>query len=183
LVVPLCGLLVFAGVDILSLYRPEAMAALPMLWVLVAARGIEAVVGPASTIVEMIGHRALPLLNSAIAIALWIGLAALLSPAYGALGMAIAVSVAIVSSTWAATIELQLADGLSPFDRRLFQGLAIALAGLALMAAGEWLLDGPLRFAAVLVLWAITSWLTLRHGLTRLDREALGGLSRKLRLV
>ena len=45
-----------------------------MLWVLVAARGIEAIVGPASTIVEMIGHRALPLLNSFIAIALWIGL-------------------------------------------------------------------------------------------------------------
>lgn len=32
-------------------------------------------------------------------------------------------------------------------------------------------------------LWAITSWLILRFGLTRGDREALGGLSRKLRLV
>jgi hypothetical protein len=29
----------------------------------------------------------------------------------------------------------------------------------------------------------VTSWLTLRHGLTREDREALGGLSRRLRLV
>jgi hypothetical protein len=51
------------------------------------------------------------------------------------------------------------------------------------MAGAEWLLDGPARFAAVLVLWAVTSWLTLRYGLTRGDREALGGLSRKLRLV
>ncbi len=183
LVVPLSGLLVFAGVDILSVYRPEAMAALPMLWVLVAARGIEAIVGPASAIVEMIGHRALPLLNGAIAIALWIGLALWLMPAYGALGMAIAVAAAVVASTYAATLELRIADGLSPFDRKLFQGLGIALVGVALMAAGEWLLDGPARFALEVLLWAITSWLALRYGLTREDRLALGGLSRRLRLV
>ncbi|HYI63679.1 MAG TPA: polysaccharide biosynthesis C-terminal domain-containing protein [Allosphingosinicella sp.] len=183
LVVPLCGLLVFAGVDILSVYRAEALAALPLLWVLVAARGIEAIVGPASTIVEMIGHRALPLLNSAIAIALWVALMVWLIPDYGPLGMAIAVAVAVVASTWAATVELQLADNLSPFDRKLFQGLAIALIGLAVMAGAEWLLDGPARFATVFLLWAITSWLALRHGLTREDREALGGLSRRLRLV
>ena len=183
LVVPLSGLLIFAGTDILSVYRPEARAALPMLWILVAARGIEAVVGPASTIVEMIGHRALPLLNSAIAIALWIGLTYWLTPIYGPLGMAIAVAVAVVSSTYAATIELQVADRLSPFDYKLFQGLGIALVGVAFMAGGEWLFDGPARFALEVVLWAATSWLTLRYGLTRLDREALGGLSRGLRLV
>jgi len=183
LVVPLSGLLVFAGVDILSVYRPEAMAALPMLWVLVAARGIEAVVGPASTIVEMIGHRALPLLNSVVAIALWVGLSLWLMPAWHEFGMAVAVAVAVVASTYAATLELQLADGLSPFDRKLFQGLAVALAGVGFMALGEYLFDGPARFALETLLWAITSWLALRYGLTRDDRLALGGLSRKLRLV
>jgi len=183
LVVPLSGLLVFAGVDILSVYRPEAMAALPMLWILVAARGIEAIVGPASTIVEMIGHRALPLLNSAIAIALWLLLIWALVPRYGALGMAIAVAAAVVVSTYAATIELKVADNLSPFDYKLFQGLGLALAGLAAMAGAQWLLDGPARFAAEFALWAGTSWLTLRYGLTRDDRRALGGLSRLLRLV
>jgi O-antigen/teichoic acid export membrane protein len=183
LVVPLAGLLVFAGVDILSLYRPEARAALPLLFILVGARAIEAIVGPASAIVEMIGHRALPLLNSFIAIALWIGLAAWLAPAYGPLGMAIAVGVATIGSTYAATIELQVSDGLSPFDRKLFQGFALALAGCALMALAEYLLRGPARFAACAALWAATSWLTLRYGLTRDDRLALGGLSRRLRLV
>jgi O-antigen/teichoic acid export membrane protein len=183
LVVPLSGLLIFAGTDILSVYQEGARAALPMLWILVAARCLEAIVGPASTIVEMIGHRALPLLNSAIAIALWIGLTCWLTPAYGALGMAVAVAVAVVASAWAATLELQIADRLSPFDYKLFQGLGLALAGVALMGGAEWLLDGPARFAAVFLIWAIASWLTLRYGLTRLDREALGGLSRKLRLV
>jgi O-antigen/teichoic acid export membrane protein len=183
LVVPLAGLLVFAGVDILSLYRPEARAALPLLFILVGARAIEAIVGPASAIVEMIGHRALPLLNAFIAIALWIGLAAWLTPAYGALGMAIAVGAATIGSSYAATIQLQLSDGLNPFDRKLVQGLALALAGCALMALAEYLLRGPARFAACAALWAATSWLTLRYGLTRDDRLALGGLSRRLRLV
>lgn len=183
LVVPLAGLLVFAGVDILSLYRPEAMAALPLLYVLVAARALEAIVGPGSIIVEMIGHRALPLLNSAIAILLWVVLMAWLIPLQGALGMAIAVGAAVAISSYAATLELRISDGLSPFGRKLFQGLGVALAGLAAMAGAEWLLDGPVRFAAVLLLWAATSWLALRYGLTREDRQALGGLSRRLRLV
>jgi O-antigen/teichoic acid export membrane protein len=183
LVVPLAGLLIFAGVEVLSLYQPRAAAALPLLYILVAARAIEAIVGPASTIVEMIGHRALPLLNSAIAVTLWIGLALWLAPEYGALGMAMAIGVATVASTYAATLQLRVSDGLSPFDRKLLQSLALALAGVGAMAGAEWLLDGPARFAAVLALWAITSWLTLRFGLSRGDREALGGLARRLRLV
>ena len=183
LVVPLAGLLAFAGIDILSVYRPEAMAALPLLYVLVAARAVEAIVGPASIIVEMIGHRALPLLNSFIAILLWVGLMVWLIPALGAMGMAIAVAVAVAASTYAATIELEISDRLSPFDRKLFQGLAVALTGLAAMAATEWLLDGPARFSVVLLVWAATSWLALRFGLTGEDRAALGGFSRRLRLV
>lgn len=183
LVVPLAGLLIFAGVDILSVYREGAEAALPMLFILVSARAIEAIVGPASTIVEMIGHRVLPLLNSFIAISLWIGLAAWLTPLYGPLGMAIAIGAATIASTYAATIELQVSDGLTPFDRKLFQNLALALAGVGLMALAEYLFHGPVRFILVLLIWAGTSWLTLRYGLTRPDREALGGLSRKLRLV
>ncbi len=183
LVLPLAGLLVFTGPDILSVYRREAAAALPLLALLAATRALEAIVGPATTIVEMIGHRALPLLNSLIAALLWIVLALALVPASGAWGMAVAVSVAILASTYAAAIELRISDGLSPFGRKLFQGLAIALGGIALMAAWSLAFGGPVRFAGNMTLWALTSWLALRHGLTRDDRLALGGLSRRLRLV
>lgn len=183
LVVPLAGLIVFSGRDLLSVYRPEAMAALTLLPILCAARAGEAIVGPAGTIVEMIGHRGLPLLNSAIAFVLWFGLSMWLTPRYGATGMAIAVSIAIVASTYAAAVELQVSDRLSPFDYKLFQGLGLALAGVAAMGLAAAVLGGPARFAANITLWAATSWLTLRYGLTRDDRLALGGLSRKLRLV
>ena len=183
LVVPLGGLLIFAGADILSIYRPEVREALPLLWILVAARVAEAIVGPAATIVEMTGHRLLPSLNSFLGVALWAGLAFLLTPGLGGLGMAVAVAAGTLVSAYAATIELGIGDGLSPFDRKLFQGLAVAAAGVALMACAEALASGPARFASVLALWAATSWLALRYGLTRDDRLALSGLSRRLRLV
>lgn len=183
LVVPLGGLLIFAGTDILSVYRAEVKAALPLLWVLVAARVAEAVVGPAATIVEMTGHRLLPLVNSLGGVALWAALAWGLTPLWGGFGMAVAVAAGTLVSSYAATLELRIGEGLSPFDRKLAQGLAIALAGFAAMALADWLTRGPAGFALLLALWAASSWTALRYGLTRDDRLALGGLSRRLRLV
>jgi O-antigen/teichoic acid export membrane protein len=183
LVVPLAGLLIFTGPDILSVYRREAMAALPLLVLLSASRAAEAIVGPAQTIVEMIGHRALPLLNSLIAVAIWLALALWLVPAQGAWGMAIAVTAAVLVSTYAAALELRISDGLSPFDYKLWQALALTLGGVALMWVWSSAFGGPLRFAGNMTLWAATSWLALRYGLNRSDRESLGGLARRLRLA
>ncbi len=183
LVVPLAGLMVFTGPDILSIYRREAQLALPVLVILSIARAAEAIVGPAATIVEMTGHRLLPLVNSLIALLSWFALALWLTPEYGAVGMAFAVAVAIVLSSYSAAIELRIGDGLWPFDRRLIRALAIALAGMAAMALVSEVAGGPIRFIANLALWAITSWLALRHGLHREDRLAFGGLAKRLRLV
>lgn len=183
LVVPLAGLLAFTGPDILSVFRPEVMAALPLLYILVAARAAEAIVGPATPIVEMTGHRALPLVNSLIGVAVWAGLSWLLIPRHGAAGMAVAVGAATVAIAYAATLELRISEGLSPFDRKLFRGLFVALLGVALMGLAAWWTRGPVRFASVLTLWALASWCALRFGLVRGDREALGGLARRLRLV
>jgi O-antigen/teichoic acid export membrane protein len=182
LVVPLAGLLIFAGADILSVYRPEAMAALPLLSILAAARAAEAIVGPATPVVEMTGHRILPLVNSLVAVLLWLVLAILLVPDLGATGMALAVGFATIAQAYAATLELTISDRISPFDRKLMLGLAAALAGCAAMGLAERVTHGPVRFASVLLLWAAASWTALRIGLTRSDREALGTLSRVLRL-
>ena len=183
LVVPLSGLLIFAGRDILSVYRDEAAAALPLLYVLLAARAAEAIVGPATAIVETTGHRALPALNSFAGIALWAVLAMLLVPRWGAVGMVISVAAATLLIAFAAAIELRVSERLSPFDLRLLRGLAVALAGVALMALAEALTGGPLRFGLVSLLWLLTSWCALRFGLVRSDREALGQPARRLRLI
>ena len=182
LVVPLSGLLIFAGPDILSVYRPEALAALPLLAILVVARAAEAIVGPASPIVEMTGHRALPLLNSLIGASCWALLTILLVPAMGSLGMAWAVSAATVAMALAASVELGVSDGIAPIDRKVALALAISLAGIAVMAAAAEAFSGPARFVSVLLVWAVSSWGALRLGLTRNDRLALGALGRGLRL-
>jgi O-antigen/teichoic acid export membrane protein len=182
MVVPLAGLLIFAGRDILSVYREEAAAALPILIILVAARAVEAIVGPATPIVEMIGRRSLPLFNSLIGLAFWALLAFWLVPLWGALGMAVAVGAATVAIAWAAMLQLRASDGISPFGGALYRALLIALAGVGLMALAESFLGGPARFAAVLFLWLGTTWLTLRFGLSRQDQEALGSFGRRLRL-
>jgi O-antigen/teichoic acid export membrane protein len=183
LVVPLAGLLAFTGPDILSVFRPEVMAALPLLYILVAARAAEAIVGPATPIVEMTGHRILPLVNSLVGIAIWGALGLILVPRYGASGMAVAVGAATVAIAYMATLELRIAEDMSPFDRKLFRGLFVALLGVGLMGLAAYWTRGPLRFASVLSLWALASWCALRFGLVRGDREALGGLARRLRLL
>ena len=183
LVVPLAGLLIFAGPDILSVYRTGAAAALPLLYLLVAARAIEAIVGPATAIVEMTGHRAFSLINSVIALGVWGGLTALLVPRYEALGMAVSVGAATIAAAWAAAIELGFSDRLWLFDRKLFLGLGVASLGVAVMGLAASATHGPAGFALQLLLWAAASWAALRFGLVRSDREAFGSAAKKLRLV
>jgi O-antigen/teichoic acid export membrane protein len=183
LVIPLSGLLVFAGPDILSVYRPEAAAALPLLAVLVASRAWEAIIGPAQPVIETLGHRGLPLLNSFLAVAAWAMLATALVPLLGAMGMAIAVATGTTIIAVMASIELRVTEGLAPFDRALLRGLVITLAGVACMALVGMSVGGVLRFSCIVLLWAATSWAALRWGLKHDDIQALGGLGRRLRLL
>lgn len=184
LVLPLSALLMLLAPDILSLFAPEAAAALPLLLVLVLGRAGEAVVGPATPVVEMTGHRILPLLNAVLGLGLWAALGAWLVPGLGATGMAWAVTAGTVFIAWAATVELRLGDGLVAFDRAAMRALATALVGSLLLGALSAIpLDGRLRAALLLALFWPVLWSVLRTGLPHQDRAALGKAALKLRLV
>lgn len=183
-VVPLSALLMLTASDILSAFAPEAAAALPLLVILILGRAGEAIVGPATPVVEMTGHRILPLVNSAIGLGAWALLGAWLVPAMGATGMAWAVSAGTVLIAGAATLELRMTDGLVAFDRPAITALAVAmLAGMLLWAAGHLLDPAPVRAAGLLLLFWPAQWLALRFGLPIADRQALGKAARKLRLI
>lgn len=185
-VVPMAGLILLIAADILSLFAPEAAAALPLLLVLVFGRAIEAVVGPATPIVEMIGHRILPLLNSVIGLAAWIILGWLLIPSQGAMGMAIAVSVGTVLTSWAAMFELRIADGVASFDRGSWRALGISLLGVIGLALASLVLaplGSRLRAISLLLLFWPMLWLVLRFGLSGVDRLALGSAARRIGLA
>lgn len=183
-VVPLSALLMLTASDILSLFAPEAAAALPLLVILVLGRAGEAMVGPATPVVEMTGHRILPLVNSVAGLGIWAMLGIWLVPSMGASGMAWAVSAGTVLIAWAATLELRITDGLVAFDRPAIRVLAASLAGGALLwAAGSILAPAPVRAVGLLLLFWPVQWLALRLGLPLADRQALGKTARKLRLI
>lgn len=183
-VVPLAALLMLTASDILSLFAPEAAAALPLLVILVLGRAGEAIVGPATPVVEMTGHRILPLVNSAIGLGAWALLGAWLVPSMGASGMAWAVSAGTVLIAWAATLELRITDGLVAFDRPAIAALAVTLAAAAVLwGAGSVLAPAPVRAVGLLLLFLPAQWAVLRYGLPLSDREALGKTGRKLRLI
>lgn len=185
LAVPLAGFLILVASDVLSAFAPGAAAALPVLVVLLAARAGEAVIGPATPIIEMVGHRALPLFNSLIGLVLWLAVALWLVPTYGAFGMAIAVSIAVVATAWAAVVELRISDGLTPFGAGFWRAVAsgtliIAALWLAGEAFGQ--LGMTLRAIGLLFLFWPLLWLGLRFGLDANDKAALGKFGRRLRL-
>jgi O-antigen/teichoic acid export membrane protein len=188
LVLPLAALLIFAARDVLSVYRPEVIAALPILVILVVGRALEALTGPAQTVVEMTGSRALPLLNSLVALTAWGAVAAWLVPDRGSMGMAVAVAGATALAGLCAVLELLL-GGARPGPAAItfpagfvLRGALLSSIGAATMALAAFVLPGPLRVASLVLLWAGTSWLALRAGLSREDKAALGRLSLRLRL-
>lgn len=186
LVLPLAIALILLGDQILELFGPGAQAALPILVALVIGRAIETVLGAAGPVIETTGHRGLPLFNSLAGLGVWAGFSFLLVPTTGGTGMAIAVSAGWSVAAVLAIVEVRVADGLRTFSGRLWLGLAISAATGALMWAADrgaaaW---GALAEAAVVILLAlVATWLGLRFGLTRTDREALGSIGRRLKLT
>ncbi len=185
IVIPLAGLIIILGRDILSVFEPAAAAALPVLVILVIGRAGEAILGPATPIVEMIGHRILPLVNSLAGLAIAAILAFWLTPDMGAAGMAIAVAVGVTVASWAAVVELALSDRLSPFDLHFIGAFFTGLLALGLLYGLSAVIPDSWKYAEPWILLAAffpLQWLGLKIGLDDEDKEALGSVARTLRL-
>jgi O-antigen/teichoic acid export membrane protein len=185
LAVPTCAALIAAGPAILSLFAKGSDAGLPILAILTAARGIEAVVGPAPAIQQVIGRRILPLLNSlaaVIAAAIVVVALAQLAP-----GVAIAFGVATGQVVVVALSIGQLAreEGLHAFRWPFPKTFAVAaVAAAALFAIGRASTPLPhwMQGVLVLVAWGTALWTALKLGLPAPDKSALGKMGHKLRL-
>ena len=185
IVLPLTAVMIAGGDATLLLFSPEAADALPVLIVLLVGRAGETILGAATPIVEMTGHRLLPLANSIAGLAV-AGLVGWLTvDAMGATGMALAVSAGVIVSSWAAVAELWISDRLGPFDRHFLRALACGLGGFAALWLVGWLFQGvgmvpraTIQFACFFPL----VWLGLKFGLDAEDKAALGKAGRKLAL-
>lgn len=185
LAVPLAGFLILIAADLLTAFAPGAEAALIVLTILLAARAAEAALGPATPIVEMIGHRGLPLINSLAGLAIWLALGIWLVPNMGATGMALAVSAAVVLTALLAIIELYWADRVAPFGHGFLRAAAAAAGCIALLwGVGELLapFGQRVRALSLFALFWPCLWLTLRLGMLPEDKQGLGKVAAKLRL-
>lgn len=181
-VLPLGALLIFAAPDILSIYRSEVLTALPLLVILVVGRCCESMAGPAQTIIEMTGHRVLPLLNSLVGIGVWLMFGITLTPLLGATGMALAVALATVGVAWLAAVEL--GHKRAVVDRRHTALVVLFFSvSLCLMALASQIGLVGVRIPALLTTWAGITWTALYFGLQPKEKEALGNLAFALRLA
>lgn len=183
---PIGLLLVAASRPILGLFGPGAALALPAVVILVSARVIEAVLGPAVPIQQVTSSYGRQLLASfvGLGVAFLIGFA--LMPEWGLTGMTIAVASGFVITAALPTAQFYWHDQLhpffSPFGTVLYRSAMFGGGGLTLMLLShrlpEWI---QLPVAVLLMIAAL--WLSCRFALPHEDRQSMGKTGRMLGLI
>ena len=185
-VIPLSMAMMLLGAPILTLFAPGAAQALPLLIVLVGARMIEAIIGPAGPVLDILGHRRWLLVNSGSGLLTWLILSILLVKTFAGLGMAIAVAGGILVPALLALIRLRIANRLDALSGRLGIGVGVGILAAVLFAIAKSLAAPFGAWAQAMIVCMLLPpalWAGLRFGLKRSDREALGRPAARLRLI
>jgi O-antigen/teichoic acid export membrane protein len=185
LALPTCVALAAAGPAILGSFAHGAEAGLPILIILVAARGIEAAVGPASSIQQVIGRRVLPLQNSLVATVAAGAVLAVTAGRWPGIAVALAVGTGQVVVAALSIGQLSREEGLVAFAPPFLRTLGVALAAsAAIIVVALLALRAPLAVSGVLTIlvWIAVLWGALRLGLADSDKAALGKTARRLKL-
>jgi O-antigen/teichoic acid export membrane protein len=180
---PTCAALIAAGPAILGMFTSQAQVGLPIL---TCSRGIEAAIGPAASIQQVIGKRRLPVYNSLAAFAVSALVLVVAEPIWPGVAIALAVATGQVVVAALSIQQLSAQEGLrafaSPYGRTFLFALLLCagIAGIGLVTGAVSL---KLQAACVLVAWAGAIWLGGRFGLTASDKAALGKGGRLLKLA
>lgn len=184
-VIPLTVAMMLSGDIILLIFTRDALAAMPILLVLLAGRAGEALLGAATPIVEMTAHRLLPLANSLLGLAVAATTYLLLPVESGAVGMALAVALGVTAASWIAAWELSRFGAMPVWDRHMIWAVMQQLAGCTLLVFAARLVadqDIVIRLGVILGGLLLLVWTGLKWGLEPEDRQALGRTAQLLRL-
>lgn len=187
LVVPLGSVMAAGGEAILGLFGRGADAAHAALIVLILARIVEAVFGPALPVQQVIGGYRQQVVASAIGLAAGAMIGWPLVAAYGLTGMALATSTGFIVAAILPLVQLHRYDAIHPFEppfaRVAIRTVLIAIPGLLLALIVSKALPDLAQLPAVTLIDLVTLWAACRYALPRQDRAALGKTARKLRLI
>lgn len=179
LLLPPAALVILLRQEILLLFRPEFTAAAPVILVLALGRVAEAATGPSKGIVEMIGARFLPVMNSLIGVAVLIGLQLKLVPLMGVTGAAFAAAAGINTVSWLSLLENMAFYECRPYKRELLRPLGVSVIATGVLGSAALALARVSAIAGVFAT-AIGSILAfaivVRYGLQPADVSALGKL-------
>ena len=186
LALPATAALIVAADSILTVFVTGAAFAWPLVVILTLARGLEAAVGPATAMQQVISHRGLPVLNSGIGLLTAAAVLFIAFPVYEAVGVALGVATGQLTIAALSVLQLSGREKLKPFD-----GSFIRIATTVTLACAVIIVTGImtsttfpfLRGVVIFLIYLAATWLSLRLALPDHDRRALGKLGRHLRLV
>ena len=185
LALPTATMLIATSDSLLLLFVTGAGEAWSIVVILTTARGIEAALGPATALQQVISHRGLPLLNSMTGCIAAAVILFLVFPLYPTTGVALAVATGQLLIAALSVWQLAHREKLKPFDGRFYSvmGGSFMSCGLIVLTAlitAVW--PVYLRVPAVLCTFFVALWVSLRFTLPAADRSALGKAGRWLRL-
>jgi O-antigen/teichoic acid export membrane protein len=184
--VPIGLVLVSGGKALLRTFDASAAVALPALAVLIFARIVEAILGSAVPIQQVISGYKSQLVGSGVGLALAIGIGWSVMPWGGLTGITAAVAVGLIAAAAIPLWQIYHFDDIhpfaAPFTKVATRATVIAAIGGGLMFIAK-KLPNALELSVFLPILFATLWASMRFALPIHDREALGKMGRVLRLV
>jgi O-antigen/teichoic acid export membrane protein len=183
---PVSLVLIAGGGSILQAIGRGMESTYPALVLLLAARFAEAATGTAMPIQQVVSHYRSQLLSSIIGVSVALIAGLLLLPDAGLLGMSVAVALGLAVTSAVPLAQLFQQDDLHPFAHpfgkvALRSGLVSILAfGLAAVVNA---LPIGIALPGLILLMLAALWASCRYALPIEDRQSLGSVGRRLRLV
>ncbi len=178
--------LIAAGPLLLRAIGRGMETAVLALGLLLFARLFEAVLGAASPIQQVVSRYSSQYLGSVIGVGVALALGFTLLPMAGLTGMALAVTAGLFATTAVPVWQLHRQDGLhpfaAPFGRTALRASLVAIGGSA-CAFGTNFLPLWAGLPVLLLILCAGLWGSCRVALPRHDRESLGSVGRRLRLI
>ncbi len=180
----ICVLLIVGRNDILATLSPDFAASSNAIIILCFGRMVEAATGPASAIIETLGHRMLPVLNAIAGLVALIIISAWLIPIYGVSGAAVAAATGLNITAILNAIQSWRLFNIKPFSRDLWRPLTMAtfMSAAFLSATSSFTPPPPpYNFTMAFVFLVFTTAVLVRYGFKADDAAALGPLSKLAR--
>jgi len=186
IVLPLVAALSAGIRPILQFFGHDAGIAYGACLILILARGLEAILGSAAPVFQVVSAYRRQLLPSIAGVSVALLLAPLLVPLSPLSGMAASVACGLLLAAAIPVLLLHRHQHIHPFREGFARTAAVALAISAAAAALAWsatLLPRGAALAAILLVALGAIWSTCRFALAEADRRTLGKTGRALRLV